>query len=400
MGNLFCSIDALEAANGPSCSAAELAVPLGKLCEAGNLELVRRRLKIPGTRRDELYGNLTPLMWACHNNHYDIAVALCDSTELDPCNVGHTDATGQTALMYACEYTDIALAILKTGRAKPEQANSRGDTALIFACSHVPKVALAILKTGQAKPDHVGFRGNTALIFACSNGLSDLALAILATGQGNPDRVNTSGNTALLYACVYGMSDVALALIATDQSKPEHTNESNNTALIYACRYCREEVALAILSTGHGNPDHIADNTGDTALICAVAAWNITTALKIMEIAPLSGRPAHMNALGQNALTYAHPYNRNRSMTKVISELNRAISIYSTQSLAPSRHLAQMALQTAVAAGDICPVTHEPYADCTSVAVNTCGHMISTEYGSLDKCPMCRTKWNAIVVAR
>ena len=60
---------------------------------------------------------------------------------------------GYTALIWACQnkMIEVALELIKTGHAKPEQVDKDGHTALILTCSHgMTKVALELIKTGQS----------------------------------------------------------------------------------------------------------------------------------------------------------------------------------------------------------------------------------------------------------
>ena len=94
--------------------------------------------------------------------------------------------------------------------------------------------ALALIATGKSKPEYIDDNGNTALIWACRNDMTDVAIALIATGQSLPEHVNNAGCTALLCACRNEMTDVALAIIATGQSNAEHVNNLGFTALTYA----------------------------------------------------------------------------------------------------------------------------------------------------------------------
>ena len=60
---------------------------------------------------------------------------------------------GYTALIWACQnkMIEVALELIKTGHAKPEQVDNNGCTALIWACRKLmTEVALELIKTGQS----------------------------------------------------------------------------------------------------------------------------------------------------------------------------------------------------------------------------------------------------------
>jgi hypothetical protein len=63
--------------------------------------------------------------------------------------------------------------------------------------------------------------------------------------------------------------------------------------------------------------------------------------------------------------------------------------------------MAKAAIALAKESGDVCPITLEPIASLTSVAVAQCGHVCSEGGLQLDRCPMCRVRcaWTLCVGA-
>jgi len=125
-------------------------------------------------------------------------------------------------------------------------------TPLLSACrSKQPNIAMALIKTGKSRPDVIGYNSITALIEACSgkvidssieeyNAMSQVALAIIATGESKPDHVpgklfGTATPTALLFAINTHRYDVALAIIATGKSLPNYIDDMNLTPLLHLC---------------------------------------------------------------------------------------------------------------------------------------------------------------------
>jgi hypothetical protein len=132
--------------------------------------------------------------------------------------------------------SDVALALIATGKSNPGAKSATGNTALIHACYYNMKdVALALIKTGESNPGAKSATGNTALIHACANNMAEVALALIATGESNPGTQNKYGYTALIHACMNNMAEVALALIATGESNPGAKSATGNTALMRAC---------------------------------------------------------------------------------------------------------------------------------------------------------------------
>ena len=75
-------------------------------------------------------------------------------------------------------------------------------------------VALELIKTGHAKPEQIENYGHTALILACENEMTEVALELIKTGKSNPDHISQDGKTAFSWACERGMKDVAYELIS------------------------------------------------------------------------------------------------------------------------------------------------------------------------------------------
>ena len=106
--------------------------------------------------------------------------------------------------MYACDdsnMSEISLALIATGKSKPEQVGDSGETALINACfNKFSNVALALLKTGKARPESI-YEERTALIYACKNKMTEVALKILDNCNSKPSQypVQDDGYTALYW---------------------------------------------------------------------------------------------------------------------------------------------------------------------------------------------------------
>src|SRR3989338_1301785 len=100
------------------------------------------------------------LIEACINNDTEKAMRLIMNNNT---NLGIIDSNGRTALMWASIWkTTVALELIKTGHAKPEQVDDYGYTALIWACrDKMKEVALELIKTGHAKPEQVNNFGST-----------------------------------------------------------------------------------------------------------------------------------------------------------------------------------------------------------------------------------------------
>ena len=64
-----------------------------------------------------------------------------------------------------------------------------------------PINALALIATGRSDPENFDSDGKTAVIYACEKEMSDVALALIETGDSSPEDFDFDGKTALIYAC-------------------------------------------------------------------------------------------------------------------------------------------------------------------------------------------------------
>ena len=127
--------------------------------------------------------------------------------------------------------TTKALKIIESGHYDPDKLSKYGDcTALMHACIFkLSDVALALIATGKSKPKHVDSNNFTALMYACRRNMTDVAIALIATGKSNHEHADKSGYTALTYARLYNMTAVIDALENYDNymaslQQPTQTN--------------------------------------------------------------------------------------------------------------------------------------------------------------------------------
>lgn len=161
----------------------------------------------------------------------EIALALIETGKSMPGFV--LEDNGKTALHIACEegLPDVAYALLRTGRAKPEHADSSGITALMKSIitlhrfenlsgrdlkkapiNEMTRFVMDFIQSGRSVPGHVAKDRITALILACRSTLPNVtavALALIATGKSNPGQKDSAGRTARDYAIQNGLTELA-----------------------------------------------------------------------------------------------------------------------------------------------------------------------------------------------
>ena len=79
---------------------------------------------------------------------------------------------------------EVALKLIKTGHAKPEQVNNYGFTALIWACqsNEMKEVALELINTRKSNPEHIAKDGKTALSCACEKDMKEVTNELVLIG--------------------------------------------------------------------------------------------------------------------------------------------------------------------------------------------------------------------------
>lgn len=141
------------------------------------------------------------------------------------------------AVHIACKHNDAVLALLliNLNLFDLEEPDDENWTPLAYSVYNgMSEVALALIKTGKSNPNHVCYHGHNALTLATLKKHEEVALALIKTGESNPGQITDSGNTALLFASVHGSEKVALELLKTGKAKPHHQCNAGETALVSA----------------------------------------------------------------------------------------------------------------------------------------------------------------------
>ena len=161
----------------------------------------------------------TALLLATHANHVEIARALIEAGA----DVNAKDAMKDTPFLYAgAEGRDEILElILATGRARLDDTNRYGGTALIPAAHHGHPSTVRILLQAGLDIDHVNHLGWTALLEAVILGDGGpvyqqiVGILVDAGARHIPDR---DGVTPLEHARRLGFTEIA-ARIAAGQAR-------------------------------------------------------------------------------------------------------------------------------------------------------------------------------------
>ena len=167
-------------------------------------------------------------------------------------DVDRTDASGQTALMWAVSRNDRRLVeTLMTAGASVDAQDVEGQTALMRAAHRGgAELARALLASG-ARVDARDRWGQTALrIAACSPNIqTETALALLEHGA-DPDVANAQGEVPLWQAVLRGHGDVALRLLDGGASGSSRQAQTGLTLLMVAASMGHEQLTAALIERG------------------------------------------------------------------------------------------------------------------------------------------------------
>lgn len=167
--------------------------------------------------------------------------------------------------------TAKALQAIQNNNFIENERDDDGNTPLILACVYnISEVALALIASGKSEPDHISYEGNTALIMACINNMKPVIKKLLETGKALLEHTNAENATALILASSNpDTEDITMEMIRTGKSVPEQVDIENETALSRACQYELTGTALELLKTGKSNL-FVRNNSGYTPLDYAI----------------------------------------------------------------------------------------------------------------------------------
>lgn len=118
-------------------------------------------------------------------NDSNEAVALIKSGQYDPDNTLLISAINNASC-----YNSILLALIEDGKIDVGYVNADKNTALMFACAFGnEEIALALLATGKSKPNNYGCLNITALYYACKKKLYRV-IYVLVTGKLKLDEID------------------------------------------------------------------------------------------------------------------------------------------------------------------------------------------------------------------
>ena len=209
-------------------------------CVGGHVEVFQLLLKAIGDPNIRQENGETLLMIACECGQVDIVQALLENGA-DP-NI--CDNKGNNALHAVLLSEESELDIvqtLKSWKLNVNKQNSDGVTPLMIASSK-GYIEFILLLLGNADPNITDSKGSTALMYACKNGHYEVAAFLLMTYNADPSLTDNNGSTALCYAAKSGHNEVINVFL----SNYDYNQEEIEKALTAACYGGHKKVIKAL----------------------------------------------------------------------------------------------------------------------------------------------------------
>lgn len=257
------------------------------------------------------------IVLAAEKNNYELLAYLVDND----CDVNALDIyTGETALIKAARNGNFEMiAKLLSANANVNVKSQRGITALTEAArgqyrgivNHLLErgalagvseenllryafdknyVGIEAMLRGGAKPNYADSNGNTALIIVSSHGPGSLsAVENLTAYKANVNAANKYGMTPLLYAIKVKDNDTVRYLISRKDTDINKANNNGQTPLFYAAYMGNTEIVQDLLELGADY--NKADKKGITPLAVAQAKGHAKTARAIKDFIDYKNLP-------------------------------------------------------------------------------------------------------------
>ncbi len=129
--------------------------------------------------------SISALEFACKNEMSEVALAIISTNKLPSEQINK--------VFRHCLYTemsDVALALIATGHLIQPIFNDHNfsGTYLTVVCqNNLSEVAMALIMTGKSHPKFTNMDGENALFYACKNKMENVAFVLVAIGVSKPD---------------------------------------------------------------------------------------------------------------------------------------------------------------------------------------------------------------------
>ena len=214
------------------------------------------------------FSGRTPLAWAAHNGHEEVAKILLGREEVNP---DKPDVEGLTPLSLAAWNGHERMVGILLGREEvnPDKPGNYGRTPLSYAASDGHDgVVKILLGRKEVNPNRPNNDGRTPLSYAASDGHEGVVKMLLGREEVDPDRPDTYDQTPLLDAARSGHEGVVKILLGREEVNPDKPDNYGRTPLSFAASFGYEEVVKVLLEREEVKPGK-SDNDGQTPLSLA-----------------------------------------------------------------------------------------------------------------------------------
>ena len=193
-------------------------------------------------------------------DHAAVRALIAESVDPDA-----PQADGSTPLHWAvhADHTDIAALLVEAG-ANVTTANRYGVQPLSLACINGNPAMVELLLDAGADPNATLAAGETVLMTAARTGVVEVVDLLLARGADVNATEAWRGQTALMWAAAEGHAAVVSALLAAGADVGAASGRGF-TALLFAAREGEIEVAGQLLDAGASLDDALSVNSRRTA---------------------------------------------------------------------------------------------------------------------------------------
>ena len=193
-------------------------------------------------------------------DHAAVRALIAEAVDADA-----PQADGSTPLHWAVhrDHPDIAALLLEAG-ANATAANRYGVQPLSLACINGNPAMVELLLDAGADPNTMLDAGETALMTAARTGVVEVVDLLLAHGADASAAETWRGQTALMWAAAEGHAAVVSALLAAGADVGAASGRGF-TALLFAAREGEIEVAELLLDAGASLGDALSVNSRRTA---------------------------------------------------------------------------------------------------------------------------------------
>ncbi|KAJ5071286.1 ankyrin repeat ph and sec7 domain containing protein secg-related [Anaeramoeba ignava] len=202
---------------------------------------------------------------------YKRDVSFLESFPDEIANIDSKDIYSKTALMYACEKSNISFVkyLLSKG-ANPNLINDEERTALHFACnSNYQKDIIEVLVEKGASVIAQDIQMNTPLHYLVKNRISFDLIDLFLSKGANINACNNEGESILHIACKSGVNHKLIQYLLSKSAKAESfTNIYFRSPLEYVCSYSLNNKVIETLLLNGANPESRQSN-GYTPLFSA-----------------------------------------------------------------------------------------------------------------------------------